>query len=1036
MAKKVFAFDMGKASIGFCVREDNVIREVNSIIIDKDHAEVGSLKDRRRVKKTLDAHKVREKYLIKIWTNCGLTPLSNSDDKFKKEFPAKNESIIYTSCLLRIALLQNKKLEQWQIFKALYNAIQRRGYDANLAWKSAQSNDDKENLELIKKYTQENGIELINAEQYKYPCYYDATRLGLWDENNPNELKKQINQVELIKVRASSYVAPRQLVEKELKQLWLNAQIQLPELDKYSVEEFLYGEYEEPYGSYVNPEFKQYMGTERDWQGVLGQKIPRFDNRIIAKCKLLPKRNVCKANTIENASLVMLMKLKNLRITDTSGQKIFLSPEIIKQIYENWLLKVDKNIAKMREKSEQNGEKPDKENKKLDTTITKKEIEDVIHNSISDKIEPMKANISGRSSFCKRACQIMIKFILEGYLYPQEMDITEFIDPKNCKNGITKEEIQNMLSKIGDWNNLYIPDNRGENAQKGEVTRTKTDLMIGNITNPIVRNRLQIFRDLLLSLERKYGKPDEVIFEFVRDSADDSLYGRAKAQAIETNIKTMEKQNQMIAEELRNADAYSSINFEKLKLLKTQGMKSVYSGKAIGISDFDACEIDHIYPRTMGGNDALYNKVLCYRTENQSKAGKTPYEWLSKNPETWANYVYSLNEIKKSLGKKKFELLTSNPKDCEELIKSYNGLAETAHIARIAQQITAFCFGWELQAEGEKRHIFVNNGATTSAINKRYKLYSILGNDKKKNRDNDKHHALDAICISYSRDFKYDLKSRQDVIDGFTKEAVKKVIDEIVPYPYTNNKPFKGNLRPLETIYGLRTYDNKSYITQRVSISSIEQKDKKIRSIIDEVIKNDLLEKLNLEMKPHEWTNMLQNYVHPTKKTKVKKVMVIVSEGKIEKDSNGRERINEFCDFGTKGVKHQFKHSKGHKGQILYYNEKGIVKVMPIYANMKKQDVEDKLLTLGCKLYNKGEMFYSGCLVEVEKPFEATVYYKETDDNGKDKIISVKQEVPAGIFKIRTIMSDGTVKLENNCGLEILSSAKVLTTLNFKRYKN
>lgn len=75
----------------------------------------------------------------------------------------------------------------------------------------------------------------------------------------------------------------------------------------------------------------------------------------------------------------------------------------------------------------------------------------------------------------------------------------------------------------------------------------------------------------------------------------------------------------------------------------------------------------------------------------------------------------------------------------------------------------------------------------------RYGLNSLLGNDIKKNRDNDKHHALDAICISFSRDFKYDEESKKDIIKGFTREMVKKVIDEIMPVPYTNKKPFKGN---------------------------------------------------------------------------------------------------------------------------------------------------------------------------------------------------------------------------------------------------
>lgn len=999
MEKVVYAFDLGKKSIGYCVRYGHDIKEAESVIIDVDYAETVSLRDRRRVYRTLNAHKARESFFDKIWLDCGQVVIDKNDLKFTKEFATKKDNTIYNSCLLRIALLQNKKLEKWQIYKALYNAIQRRGYDPNLAWKSAQTTDDKENLELVKKYTQENGIELINNEEYQYPCYYDATRLGMWKEDSPELLMPFVPQKNYNKVRTTNYVAPRNLVEKELKQLWINAQKQISELDKYSAEEFLYGEYREAYGSYVNPDYRQYMGTQRDWQGVLGQKIPRFDNRIISKCKLLSKRNVCKANTIENVSLVLLLKLKNLRVTNAIGEKVRLSPVDIKTIYENWLEKVEKR------------------NNKLDTTITKKEIESVIGQNIIDKIEPMKADISGRSSFCRRACQIMIDIILSGELYPQDIDISQYVDAPDTKNGITEDEIRTMLSNIGDWNNLYIPDNRNENAAIADCTREKTDLMIGNITNPIVRNRLQIFRDLLFELAEKYEKPDEVIFEFVREGADNSLFGRIKAQSAESYMKNQEKENEQIKKELADIGALSVANFEKLKLLKMQNGKSVYSGKPIAVSDFDKCQVDHIYPRTAGGNDALYNKVLCYYEENQDKQGRTPYEWLSSDKEKWNNYVNRLNEIKQKLGKKKYELLTSKPQDCKNLIESYNALAETSHIAKVAQQITAFTFGWGIQVADEKRHIYVNNGASTFAIRKRYGLNALLGDADKKNRSNEKHHALDAICISYSQDFKYNEDLDKDVIDGFNPEVVKKVIDRIIPFPYANKKALKSNTRPLETIYGKRIVNGKACITSRVMLETLDAK--KVKNIVDEVIKNDLLNKLEQKPSADVWRNYLKDYIHPKKKTRVKKVMIIVSEGVLEQDANGRERIGEYCDYGTKGTKGQFKCSKAHKGQILYYNEKGSIKVMPVYSNKKTQEVRDKLVEMGCKLYAKGLMFYSGCLVNIPKDFKAG---------------SVTH--PAGVYKLRTIKSKGEVKLENNNGIEIASSVKNLTDAEFTKYSS
>ncbi|MBQ7450727.1 hypothetical protein IJS77_04855 [bacterium] len=1017
MNKKVYAFDLGKASIGFCAREDFNILDIGSLIIDKDHAEVISNRERRRIKKTLDAHKNREEFFDKLWLTCGLSVLEKSDKRFKTEFALKNDETVYNSTLLRIALLQNKPLKEWQIYKALHSAIQRRGYDPDIVWANASSSDEKNNKERVAKYTQnESGQELIINEEYKYPCYYDALKLGLWSEDKPQELKRHIPLANTAKVRTTERVAPRSFVEKELTQLYLNAQKQLPQL-KFDVEYFLYGEKKKAYATFRTKE----QGREKDY-GVLGQKIPRFDNRIIAKCKLLPKRNVCKAADLDSVTFTLLMKLKNLRFTDINGEKGFLDSSAISEIHKNWLVKANK------------GEKI-----KLDTTVTKKDIEDVIGVKIQDKIEPMKANISGRSSFCRRACQIMNKIILEGIENPVEMDLTEYIDPNSSPNGITEEEIREMLYKIGTWDNLFIPDNRYEMVELSSDDRQKTDLLIGKITNPIVRNRLQILRDKLLELKKAYGTPDEVIFEFIREGADNSLFGAIKAQDALKRMKDNEKKNEELGQKLKDNNIYSSTNFDKLKLLEIQGGKSVYSGKPIGIENFDECEIDHIYPRTMGGNDALYNKVLCYSSENQEKAGRTPYEWLSPDKDKWAKYVNRLSDIKSSLGKKKFELLTSKPETCEKLIESYNGLAETAQIAKVAQQLAAFIFGWGLQTVGDKRHLFVNNGSTTAAIRRRYGLNKILGDDVKKNRENDKHHALDAICISFSRDFKYDPDSKKDVIKGFTYEFVKNEIDKLMPYPYSNDKPFKGNTKPLETIYGYREYGSKKYITGRVDITELEQKEKKIKTIIDEIIKNDLLEKINLPKE--EWVNLLKNYIHPKKQTHVKKVMVVVSEGEIDYDSNNRMRMGEYVDFGKKetekseGAKHQFKHSKGHKGQILYYDEKGVIKVMPVYANKKTSEVKQKLLDIGCKLYKKGMMFTSGCLVEIPKDFDANVYYHKIDENGKDKLIPNKELVKNGIFKVRTIMSNGAIKLENNCGQEILTSVSVLTNIEFKKYK-
>lgn len=1006
--KRIFAFDMGKASIGYCVREDNEIKELGSVIIELDHSSVKDDRDRRRVYRIIKSHRAREKWFQKLWKNAGLEVLDSYDEKFKKEFASKNEEVIYNSTILRCALIQGKKLEQWQIYKALHSAIQRRGYDTELAW--ANSTDDKENEEAVKKYCCDENGELIISDEYKYPCFYDAKLLGLWEENNPFEFKRSISLVP-VKIRTAGRVTPRNLVIKELTKLWEEAKKQLPQLEKISVEEFLYGEYREAYGSYKNKEWIQYRGTERDWQGVLGQKIPRFDNRVIAKCKLLPKRNVCSSDTIENISFTLLMQLKNFRYTNafTFDNDQRLAPYDIKQIYED---KFPEWVQKLTDYRQGKTKNPS-------FTVSKTDIEKVIGKKIiKDKMESFKANISGRSSFSRRAMQIMIDMLI-NCINPSDVNIEKYIDKEETPNGITKAEIQSMLSKLGDWNNLCIPDNRYEMEKISQDADRESDILIGNITNPVVRNRLQIFKNLFVDLMSE-GKPDEVIFEFVRDGADNSLFGSIKANNTAKYMKEQEKANEQIKKELVEADAYSETNFLKWKLAKMQDCRCIYSGKEIGITDIDYCQIDHIYPRTLGGNDALYNKVLCYNKENQDKAGRTPYEWLFSDKDLWAEYTTRVLTLKNKLGKKKAQLLVLPPEKCEKLIESYNGLAETAQVAKVASTITHFMCGWGMQTKDSERHVFVENGSMTAKIRNIYRLNAILGDDKKKNRENPKHHALDAICISYARNLKLDKENHKYYVEGLNRLYIEQKIAELMPFPYTHKKPLKANTRPLETIYGKKVINDKTYITSRVALADIKQDLKAIKNIVDTVIKEDLTSKLDEQLTAGEWKTMLQNYIHPKKKTRVKKVLTIYSEGILETDLNGRERIGEYCDFGTKGTKGQFKHSKGHKGQILYYDKKGNIKVMPIYANKSTKEVKDTLIEMGCKLYNGGEIFYSGCLIEIPNDFKAAAV-----------------TCPKGVYKLRTIIvKAGVIHIENNIGQEILTSAKNLATAEFHKLKH
>ena len=241
------------------------------------------------------AHREREAWLRNAFEELGLETLRGkelvrtpngwavarpADDRLTREFPEPGDNSCYASCLLRIKLLRGEKLAPWQIFKAIRSSIQKRGYDPNIPWKNRETKktgkDDGETPAVV---FDEDHLRKVVGENpdWLYPCYLDAFRMGLWDPKQPAQLKTRIDH------RAQStrkMVWLRSLVEKEARALLAAAARQIPALA--GKEEYvLYG----PSGKYSSSSVRA---------GALAQKVPRFDNRIIDKCSLIPRLNVCK----------------------------------------------------------------------------------------------------------------------------------------------------------------------------------------------------------------------------------------------------------------------------------------------------------------------------------------------------------------------------------------------------------------------------------------------------------------------------------------------------------------------------------------------------------------------------------------------------------------------------------------------------------------------------------------------------------------------------------------------------------------------
>ena len=176
------------------------------------------------------------------------------------------------------------------------------------------------------------------------------------------------------------------------------------------------------------------------------------------------------------------------------------------------------------------------------------------------------------------------------------------------------------------------------------------------------------------------------------------------------------------------------------------------------LSRLDDYVIDHIVPRgePYNGPDAVINYVLTTSETNEAKGKRTPFEWLHGKPD-WDAYVNRVKARATKLRNKKVQLLTRQ--DAPELVERYTALAETAWISKLAQAIVNLHFGWTNgYDENRTKRVIVVSGGVTARVRRKYGLDKLLYNDttdaevlakKVKNREDKRHHALDAMVMTF-----------------------------------------------------------------------------------------------------------------------------------------------------------------------------------------------------------------------------------------------------------------------------------------------
>jgi CRISPR-associated endonuclease Csn1 len=1058
----VWSLDIGLGSFGEAVRDlkTHEFKHAESLLLPADFASTKSAATTRRMYRTRLAHKNREKWLDKVWKEAGQEPLAKrsiwrnpktgkfelkhpADPRLEREFPAKGDDTCYTSCLLRIKLLRGETLEPWQIYKALHSAIQRRGYDPNIPWKSGV--EKKANADEIKKNEEDEAKlhefeeklrSMTDDESHRLPCYFDAWMLGLWEPNKPDHTSLRID---FTARSPRNHVVPRALVEKELKLLTHAAAKLIPSL-KGKEDLLLYGPAGRPYASWY-PELRKKhnlrLGSHTDTQGVLSQRIPRFDNRIISKCALIPRLNVCKiaadkATAPASQSLIVfdaifLLKLKNMRVAQADGTQRGLNAQEIRAIFDD--------------------------PKRKSWSLTPKQLARALARfgllPVAGHEEIKAPRTSGRSRFCRPALTILKRLILSGHS-PEEVyahELALLSGNKDPIKGLVPEDLAFLRKMGGSWDRIHIPDQQLDAIlQISDAPEQAVRQIIGKQNNPIVRHRLQLLHDRLLSLNQQFGKPQTVVLEFVRWD----FMGEDARKEYSKFVKQQTELRKEAAKEAEEAGLKGKGAALKLALFKEQGGVCLYTGEPLDISNIDSYEIDHIVPHSRMGPDAPYNRVLTTRRTNKDlKVDKTPFEWLSSTS-GWDAYVERVKDRASQLRNRKVRLLTSQ--DAEELVEKYTTLAETAWISRLARAVLDATFGWRngVDKDGRKRVVFIQGGLT-ARIRRKYRLNSLLApappdaapaeweSKAEKNRADKRHHALDAMVISFIPQW-----ARDEAKESFFKfpkalgtnprEHFAKAISRVTPRQIAFEKAILA-----DGIFGARKQGPERTIVQRSPLISLAMKPtspgkfvfdlkylkKQIQAVRDDRIRRMLADVAADDLDEEKWRKFCAEVRMPRKDG---------SDGpRIIRVNMNIGTADEYADLSKDATGAYRKGKDSHRGQIIYSDASGRAGIAPVYAHASVTE-QTKLLqaTPGVRIHG---FVQTGCLVSIATSIPKQDYRRiQLTEAKQPRRVEPDADLPAGLYIWRTVQTaSGQVVLEEASGGKIALHIRFLLAAGLAR---
>ena len=270
----------------------------------------------------------------------------------------------------------------------------------------------------------------------------------------------------------------------------------------------------------------------------------------------------------------------------------------------------------------------------------------------------------------------------------------------------------------------------------------------GRINNPTVHVALNQLRKLINILAKRFGPPSEIHVELVRD-----LKKTAKARDdISKQNREYAKANERRASlfrELNGGSEPSGLDLKKIALWEELGVDQLtrlcpFSGRVISAAMLfnGDVEIEHILPFSRTLDNGTANLTVAIRQANRLKGNRTPYEAFGDNQHANQGMVWSAIAARaKSLPRNKRWRFDADAMDRYNREGGFisRQLTDTAYIARLTKRyLSNIC---------DQNKIVTIPGGLTAMMRGKWQLNGLLGDHNRKERNDHRHHILDAFTV-------------------------------------------------------------------------------------------------------------------------------------------------------------------------------------------------------------------------------------------------------------------------------------------------